>query len=392
MKIVHVCLCCGAWYENYAYQDQLLPHYHKLGGHKVTIITGPYTLDNEDNSKMVKDNTYERELKDGVKLIRLKALLPGILNRHLYLFKELFKALRNEKPDLIFAHGVESLNYLAFVKYKKHDPNVHIVCDNHTDLHNSYHHWSTRLWSKFITRDIVVKKLIPVVDWFYGVTPVRNDFLVNYYRVPKEKVKLLLMGADDKQMHWEERDDIRNRTRKENGIDKDDFLIVTGGRITPYKVDTMFKFVKAIADYNEEKVKLLLFGSIDKHAKPLFEKISSSRIILTGWVQSDRVYDYFYAADLVAFPGLHSVLWEQAVASRVPCAFNHLSGFDHVNFNNNCIWLEEDNEDYYQRIIKSLFPISERYMDLLNNARNPQADMFLYSGIAKQVVDDIKQR
>ena len=392
MKIVHVCLCCGIWYEKFAYQDQLLPHYHKLAGHVVSIITGPYTLSDNDNSKIIQDHTFERILEDGVKLIRLKAQLPSTLNLHLYLFKGLYKALEKEKPDLIFAHGVESLNYLALAKYKKKFPSVHIDCDNHTDFHNSYRHWSTRLWSKYITRDIVVKKLIPIVDWFYGVTPVRNLFLVDYYRVPKEKVKLLVMGADDKEMHWEKRDEIRNKIRKENGIEDDEFLIVTGGRITPYKVQTMYKFAKAIADYDENKVKLLLFGSIDETAKPLFEKILSSRIILTGWIPSERVYDYFYAADLVAFPGLHSVLWEQAVASRVPCAFNQLDGFDHVNFYNNCIWLEEDNENYYQSIIKSLFPISEKYMELLQNARNPKADMFLYSGIAKQVVDDIKQR
>ena len=37
----------------------------------------------------------------------------------------------------------------------------------------------------------------PYVNKFYGVLPARVDFLINEYKLPKNKVELLVMGADD---------------------------------------------------------------------------------------------------------------------------------------------------------------------------------------------------
>lgn len=37
MKIVHICVT-GIWGEQYAYQENLLPRYHRKMGHDVTIV------------------------------------------------------------------------------------------------------------------------------------------------------------------------------------------------------------------------------------------------------------------------------------------------------------------------------------------------------------------
>ena len=387
MKVLHVCLC-GPFYEGYAYQDNLLPKYHKRLGHDVTIIATPYGkfLNGNCGNEIVPAGEYS--LGDGTKVIRLEAILPQTINTHVYLYCGFRHALKSEHPDYIFVHGVESLNYIYLKKYKKANPNVKIVFDNHTDKVNSLHHWTTRLWSKFVIKGVIVKNIISIGEWFYGTTPMRNTFLADYYGVPRNKVKLLMMGADDDSIHFDQRTQIHEKIRSKYNVAKDEFLVVTGGKIDRNK--NIDKLVSAISRIDEKKLKVIVFGSINDDLKDFFESIKSERIMTIGWIPADKVYEYFFAADLVAFPGLHSVMWEQAVASRVPCAFNRIEGFEHVNFNDNCIWFEKANEDEYRDVIFSIYKDKERYQGLLANANCERASDFLYSTIASRTIEDIR--
>ena len=140
---------------------------------------------------------------------------------------------------------------------------------------------------------------------------------------------------------------------------------------------------------NREDVKLLIFGQIQEEMKSLFEKEETSSIIEIGWVQSDLVYQYFYAADLVVFPGLHSVLWEQAVASGVPCAFSKMDGFEHVLVNHNCILMDGKDAEYYESMIKEQIDNPIQFEALKRGAESPAIEQFYYSRIARQVLEDV---
>ena len=388
MKIVHICLG-GGWYEKNSYQDQLLPHYHRSLGYEVTVIASQNGRWNLDKGCYDKDTIPVRYLEDGIKLVRLRPALPLFLNTHVHLFYGMMKALNQEKPDIIFAHAIEILNYYDLPVYKKHHPSVKIVCDNHGDSLNSLHHWTSRLRAKWLGKGIIVKRLIPVVEWFYGTTPSRCDFLTKIYGVPKEKVQLLVMGADDDNMHIEQRDDIRMQVRDEFGIKPNDFLIVTGGRFNKSKGGRIVELLKAVGDIDNENLKLLVFGPVSDDIKPIFDKYANDRIHFIGGIPSDKVYYYFYAADLVAFPGLHSVMWEQAVASKVPCLFKKIDGFQHVDYDGNCILMEEDTANYYKTVISSILGDSDLYKKMINKANSNESTQFLYSNIAQKVINDV---
>ena len=53
----------------------------------------------------------------------------------------------------------------------------------------------------------------PYVTTFYGVLPARVDFLKDVYGLPKNKVEILVMGADDKQVERVEKERIREKIR-----------------------------------------------------------------------------------------------------------------------------------------------------------------------------------
>lgn len=45
--------------------------------------------------------------------------------------------------------------------------------------------------------------LEPHVECFYGVTPLRCEFLSKMYKLPADRIRLLPMGVDDLAIPWE---------------------------------------------------------------------------------------------------------------------------------------------------------------------------------------------
>ena len=384
MKIVHVCIS-APWGEKYAYQENILPHYHRLMGHDVTIIAPVFgKIGDYDGNRLPEGEGF---LSDGSKVIRLA---PRVDNRrflsHIPSVKGLKRALISERPDLLFLHDVCCPNYRCVPAIKKMFPQMKIVVDNHGDYVNSLHSPITRFLHKIIYRHFLVAKLLQYVDCFYGVTPSRCTFLHEVYGIPYGKIKLLIMGADDEKMMLNQRDKLRNAVRERYGIKDTDFLIVTGGKID--KLKNIHVLAHAVNSLHRENVKLLVFGKIDDDMRPIFDAEASNNLITIGWVDSEKVYELFYAADLIVFPGLHSVLWEQAVASKTPCAFSKMDGFEHVNINENCILMEGKDSGYYSMMIKELVDDKARYISYKANSNSPLIERFFYSNIARQVFRD----
>lgn len=387
MKIVHLCLC-GLYYEGYAYHENLLPKYHRLLEHEVTVIAPTYSSFKQDGCGVNEEPPGIKVLSDGIKVIRKKPFISGYsINSHLHLFESFKQDLIDEKPDLIFVHGLGTFDNFVLLKIKKKIPDVKIVIDNHADLVNSCKHFSSKFLYRYVYRYLLVPFLDSIIDIYYGVTPSRCDFLRDIYGVPENKIKLSIMGADDKVMNFENRFKIRKDIRERFGIKDDDFLLVTGGKLDKKK--NVNNLISAINQIQDDKLKLLLFGSVTDDIKEYVEASLSDRIISVGWVNSTEVYNYFYAADLVVFTGLHSVLWEQAVASKVPCIFSKIEGFEHVNFNDNCLFFDDNTIECYKTTIEQVLKDSERIEYLKKQAQSEKSIEFNYSYIANKILREV---
>lgn len=389
MKIVHVCLSSNVFGEHYAYQDNLLSKAHRKLGHEVTIIAPTYSEFDKKTSKIISVAAGTKTMENGIKLIRLKGVLPCSINQHVHVFWGMATVINEIKPDLIFAHGVTPLNYRFLRKYKRQNPDVQIVYDNHGDFNNSCQNKLSYINVRYFVRHLVVSKIKETSNLFYGVTPARCGFLHDVYGVPKKKISLLPMGADEDDMDFDNKEHIRSEVRQLYNIADDDFLIVTGGKIDPLK--NIHVLAEAVSNSEYKKIKMLIFGSIREDMKETFERLKSDRIQLIGWVPSNEVYRYFYAADMVMFPGLHSVLWEQAVASQVPCAFSRIDGFEHVDVGGNCVLMDGKTKEYYQPLVERLYSDKDYYNDLYDKAHSEATQQFLYMNIAQKVLDDVKK-
>ena len=343
--------------EGAGYQENMLPKYHKLLGHDVSIVT------KSNDWKITPVNvqtSYLNAFSIPVTILatekprfsnHLMQTLYGLVhNKVLGLYEYLCK----ERPDIIFVHGCQHIGNLEVLRYIKNHP-TKLFIDQHGDYYNSPINTPKQ---KFIARYYMgglARKLYDKCVTFWGVTPWRVKYLKDVYRLPENKVDLLIMGGDDEKIDYENRDNIKREIRLKYGVADNELLIVTGGKIDKQKCIDLL--IKATAKYSN--VKILIFGKPVPNYESVFYSIvkDNKHVISIGWISSDDVYNYFLAADLVVFPGTHSVLWEQAVACGTPCVFRRWDGMDHVNVSGNSAFIDYDMEPSVEAIDRALYSI-----------------------------------
>lgn len=382
MKILHI--APNAPYNDYwGYQDNLLPKYHKKLGHDVTLIIT--NLMHKDG-KIIETDCADYVLNDGVRVIRLKKKkYPNRILTDLNSKLDVYEYLKDINPDFVFYHGLVSTTIFDVIKYKKKiNPDCVIVQDNHLDYNIGFHADTlkqrlVRLFYRFIN-----KKSVPYVNRIYGVTPWRKMYAEDYFKIPSNKTDVLIMGADDEKIDFINSKKIRKEIRDKYTISDSDFLVVTGGKIDCKK--NILQLMEACSGMND--IKLLIFGQVLNDVKDDFERVlnCSKNIIYIGWIDSDKVYDYFFAADLVFFPGQHSVLWEQACAAKVPCVFEKWDGMDHVNNGGNSDFVTPVTADVLrEKIIELKF--TPKYFQMKKVAQSHATDIYLYSNIANKSLE-----
>ncbi len=380
MNIVHICMT--QYSDGWTYQENLLAKYHKKLGYNVYVITSMYCY---KEGELVKDINNRFIDVNGVSVIRLENKNNSIFNK-IPIYNNFIETLCSLKPDIIFSHGCQYRDSKKIVDYVKKHSNVKLFVDNHADYSNS----ATNFISKNILHKIVwryyAQKMIPYTETFWGVLPARVDFLIDVYKIPKEKCKLLVMGADDDLVISSAIQENINTTRKKYSIKKDDFLIVTGGKIDAAKKQTVL-LIKAVLSIQNPKIKLIIFGSISENIKnEVMQLVDNERIIYAGWISPDESYNFFAASDLVVFPGRHSVFWEQAAGQGKPIICKSWPGTHHIDVGGNVIFLHDDSVDEIFRIIKDITNNENRYSNMKKNAMFKAMKIFSYMEIAKKSI------
>ena len=385
MKIMHI--APNAVYDDYwGFQDNLLPKYHKKMGHDVYLLVSTRI---HGSSGYAQTESGEYDLRDGTHVIRRQiGEYPLPMLTQLRFKLDAYPLLRQIQPDFIFFHGLCSATMDDCIRYKKEAEKQGgrcvIVQDNHLDYNIGSPAVTLRQKLARSYFRLYNRRSQRYVEKVYGVTPWRKQYAEDYYRIDPAKTDVLIMGADDECIHLDRREAIRSRVRAESGIAEDAFLIVTGGKMNETK--KIHLLLEACAQ--REDVELLVFGTPSEDMKPRFEALMEScpRIHNVGWIGAEAVYDYFLAADLVMFPGQHSVLWEQACACKVPCVFGRWPGMEHVDNGGNAAFLDDVDTDSISRMIDDL-RFTERYEELKAVAQSAATDIYLYSSIAQKALE-----
>ncbi len=381
MKIVHICLC-GPVTDGWTYQDNLLSKYHKKNGNDVDLITSQFIWD--DNGQIVKFSKTDYINEEGVRIIRIPSRMGTTIESKIRLYKGLYDALERCAPEVLFIHGVQFPGISTVKRYLKHHRDVRVYADNHADFSNSATNWlSKNILHKILWRHYA-KKIEPFVTKFYGVLPARVDFLADVYGIRRDKIELLVMGADDENIEMISDPWIRTGIREKLGLAEDDFVVMTGGKIDAFKTQTLL-LMEAVAKIDDPRVKLVVFGSVSPDLKERVDAlIVENKVKYIGWVEAKDSYAHFAASDLVVFPGRHSVFWEQVVAQGIPMLVKFWDGTTHVDCGGNVKFLRKDSAEEIKDNIEQLV-FTEQYSQMME-AANKAKTSFLYSDIAKRSI------
>ena len=374
--------------DGWTYQENLLAKYHKLAGNEVTVITSKYHF---KEGQLVEDNRSEFVDINGVKVIRIEKTTDGLMKKF-PVYKGFYETLCNEAPDIIFSHGCQYKDTTLVKKYVKKHPDVKLFVDNHADFTNS----ATNFLSKTILHKTIWKhyahQLFPYTEKFWGVLPARVDFLIDVYKLPREKCDLLVMGADDELVEKSNAQKEEKNLRGMYGIKESDFLIVTGGKIDKAKIQTEL-LITAVKKLERQEVKLLFFGSIEEEIKErILSLVDGKQVIYAGWVSPEESYDYFTVADLVVFPGRHSVFWEQVAGQGKPMVCRSWPGTHHIDVGGNVAYLNYDSEELIRKTIEEMYLDKGKYETMKRSAAENGLKTFLYSEIAKKSIGFICKR
>ena len=381
-KIVHICLC-GRYTDGFNYQENMLSKYQVKKGYDVYLIASQCEC-GRDTKTIINTNTnYINE--DGVRIFRLRERH----NRHTsYKFKRyinFYETLNYIHPDIIFVHNVQFLDVKNIVKYMKKHNDVRLFVDNHADFSNS----GRNILSRYILHGIIWKHMAKIIEpytiKFFGVLPARVDFLENIYLLPKEKCELLIMGADDELVDKYMKREIITKNKSKLNISNKDFVIVTGGKINKTKYQTLI-LMKAVSKLKDENIKLFIFGSIDESIKSEFDSLCCNNIQYLGWADQEESYKNFSIADLVVFPGRHSVYWEQVVGMGIPLVCKYWDGTTHIDINGNVTYLKQDSVSEIKNVLKNIIYNKKEYPKMLEVSKSSKHLNFLYGNIVDKSI------
>ena len=273
MKIVHICLA-AVYIEGFGYQENILPQCHRAMGYDVTVLTSDHVFDKNYTQKIREENDYVNPY--GVHVIALQRTKRYGPYSKFGDYADLFKTLKKEKPDIIFVHGGQFVALMDVIAYCKRNSQVKLYIDQHGDYYNMrLDRWQNRFVQHWIYGHWM-RKAIPYVNKFWGVTPWRCQYLNDVYKIPKEKIDLLVMGGDDTYIHFKMQEQIRKQIREELDLGQEDFVLISGGKIDSKK--NIHVLINVVEEMNRNNLKLIVFGQPDKDMKALIEDM------LGGWI------------------------------------------------------------------------------------------------------------
>ena len=378
MKILHIAPL-SPYNVGWSYQDNLLPKYQRKLGHDVCVVVSPF--ENTANGKVDVGET-DFILEDGIHVYRRRRLFGNGPFGKAISFTNVKDVINDFKPDFIMIHSLMTLSVFQAIKYKKHrNPNCVIIQDNHLDenigrrktkLLTDAYYWYWRLVNKFAKK---------YVSKYYGVTPWRQDFIINRFGIEQEKTDLLIMGADTDEIDFSRRNDLYNEFHNKY-CPKGEFLIVTGGKIEKNKkIHLLMSAVEKI-----KGVKLLVFGTVSDDYKNEIDSSCNENVIMVGWKAPNEINDIFLGADMAIFPGQHSVLWEQACACKIPCLFAKWDRMDYLNNGGNSDFIADVSVKGLKQVIMQ-YLTTATYKEMDRVAKSEATDIFSYVSIAEKSLE-----
>ena len=373
MKVVHITL---HYLDGWGYQDNLLPLYQQRAGTSVTVVADnghfPPSMSAKERQAMLDKGA---DYMDGP--VRVRKFATALTSRDSALLcSGLGRILKEEAPDLIFHHGLHLPTLWVACRYARRHPRCVLMADSHADPINASSHRLWRaLYNRFALR-MLVRAAGRQVDRFYGVTPLRCEYLVSEYGVPSEKVRLLPLAGDDRGLAVDAAE-----VRRSFGIPENAFLVVTGGRMGTGKgTDRLVQAWQRLRPSHPE-LELLLFGSMED----VFPLPDGVRTI--GWCDREKTLSILSMADVAVWPLFHTTLVEDAIVCGTPIIVKDSGNVSHYKEEGLGLFLETASVDEITASLERMLHEESNFRARVKEGRN----RYTYAGLVARLETDYQE-
>lgn len=340
MKIVMI---CEFYNETLEYQENLLTKYYVKHGHQVTVITSTfesvfdYYSDKHDASAPTRSYLHQ-----GAKIIKLPYRY-NFLNR-VRAYTRIDNLLEAEAPDLIYVHSVMP-NFPEAIAYMKKHTDCRMIMDYHGDYSNSGKNWFSLRILHGLIRKRFLDQARPYLSKIFPIVPASAQFLHEIYAVPESEMEVLPLGADTDLIE-EVRAEGDSGLRQKLGINKQDFVIFSGGKLAPAKrTELLIDALELLPSLN---VHLVIVGQAAEEDQRYYQMLidkskGKSNIHFVGWLNRLDIYRHLQIADLAVFPASQSILWQSAIAMGLPLIAGDVGHQDisYLNLQENIVVLQK---------------------------------------------------
>lgn len=386
MKIVYV---DETFHPAYGYQSNPLAKFQQMQGNDVTIVTvskdqiHPVYREFGDNGESVEQDDEAYQKATGVKIVRVKT--KGYFMHRAVYSHDVFRAVRDEMPDVVFVHCAETLTAMRFLLHRKEWP---IMLDSHM--------LSMASQSKFVgvfesVYRAIFRRIIEKHN-YYVVRTQDDDYVNTHLGIKKELTPFISFGTDT--ILFCPSIEAREKFRVEHKISETDFVVVYTGKLTEAKGG------KLLAETFREKfdvpVTLVCVGSppdndYGREVQRILDS-SKNRVIMFPTQKYMELAPFYQMADLSIFPKQCSMSFYDAQASGLPV----VSESNNVNCDR-CSHLNGDNfaagsvEDFRAKIMRFALMSKEERNQYRKNSRAFVEAGYDYADIARQYTDYLKK-
>jgi len=362
MKIVYV---DETFHPAYGYQSNPLAKFQQKQGNEIVIVT----VDKEHihpvyrafgdtgESVDVDDKCYQDET--GVKIVRVKT--KGYFMHRAVLTHAVFEVVRDQKPDVVFIHCVETLTAMRFLIHKKEWP---MMFDSHMLSMAS----QSRLVGAFETFYRMFFRRIIEKNHYFVVRTQNDDYVNKHLGINTQLTPFISFGTDTLLFYPSE--EKRKEFRDDYSIDQDDFVVIYTGKLTEAKGGKLL--AETFKNKFERPTVLVCVGSppndeYGKVVKTILES-SENRIIMFPTQKYTDLAKFYQMADLSIFPKQCSMSFYDAQACGLPVlSESNNVNCDRCSHGNGDNFSPGDIQDFREKIVR-FANMSKEEIDKFRNA------------------------
>lgn len=280
-KIVHV---TQYFHSEKGYQENNLAMEQIKLGYQVTIICTDdlslWAASNDDKEIiLIKDKVFSDRTK--IKIIRLRKFYK--ISGRVFCFG-LYKKIKEEKPQILFLHGVSlPMTIVSLLSInKKHNQNIKIIIDDHMVADGSFNKYSTPLYQIFRpVFQVILKFSNANISKWVAVSHETKEFMLKNYGL-KNEIEVIPLGFNGNTCYYDPSG--AEEWRIANDLPANYKYVLYIGKCDNFKkpMDLLLPF-KKFSELNENFA-LVIVGEIS----PEYSLILNQKITSLGI--SDKVY------------------------------------------------------------------------------------------------------